>query len=109
MGKRGTDRSTINVHLPPDVMAAFEQYRENNCPDSSTSALARELLIIALSKSYEIGTLDATRRMEAMRTKAWMYDRIGPFLRELVQTVEVAAGELHQELARAEGQTQQTR
>ncbi len=43
MGSRlGTNKGTVNVHLPPDVMAAFEQYRENNCPDSSTSALVRE-------------------------------------------------------------------
>jgi len=100
MGSRlGTNKGTVNVHLPPDVMAAFEQYRENNCPDQTTSALARELIIIALSKSQEIGTMDAIRRAEAARTRAWMCDRIGPFLRELAETVETTSNELHRELA----------
>jgi len=65
----------------------------------------KELVITALSKSVEIGVLDATRRAEALRTRAWMFDRIVPFFRELIQTVEVAAGELHREQAQTEGET----
>ena len=102
MARRGTARNVIMVSLPPDVMAAFEQYRENNCPDLSTSALARELLIVALSKSHEIGTLDAARRRESLRTRAWMFDRIVPFFRELAQTIEVSAGELHRQIDAAD-------
>ena len=107
MGSRlGTNKGTVNVHLPPDVMAAFEQYRENNCPDSSTSALVREMIIIALSKSHEAGTLDAARRAEVIRTRKWLFERMIPFFRELAQTVETSVGELHQELAKLEGQPQ---
>src|SRR5258708_12757545 len=105
MAKRGTARSVIMVSLPLAVMEAFEQYRENNCPDQTTSALARELIIIALSKSLETGTLDAARRAETVRTRAWMFDRIAPFFRELAHTLAETPNELHQTLARNASQT----